>query len=103
MIDKVLNKIGLIRKSKIEAMGFGRGRGIDKRLDEHRELVALLENEPDFFGHKFWVIGWLSDQDDYLMSIFYEKHGFYPVDEIHCADYNVRARPKVLNAPNVNL
>lgn len=44
--------------------------GIYKRIDENRELMALLqEMAPSFLEDNFWVEGWLWAQDEFLNDL----------------------------------
>jgi hypothetical protein len=44
--------------------------GVFKRIDEHRELFDLLEQDaPGFLEDHFWVPGWFEDLDDYLQGL----------------------------------
>jgi len=46
------------------------GRGIYKRIDENRELLELLLREaPELLDRCFWIIGWLENQDHFLVSL----------------------------------
>jgi len=46
------------------------GGGVHKRIDENRELLALLRDEaPDFMAAHPWVVGWVQDQDDFLCEL----------------------------------
>ena len=45
--------------------------GIEKRLDEHRELVEKLSaDSKGLLDSTPWVIGWLKSQDDFLEAIY---------------------------------
>lgn len=104
---KILKKIGLISKSElIDNLNYCRT--INKRLDEHREVVEALErNAPDFFKEFEWHINHLAIQDDFLMRLFYMVHGFFPDNPEKVEEYrksknrygnpfSVRPRPKIL-------
>ncbi|MGE4843421.1 hypothetical protein [Yersinia enterocolitica] len=44
--------------------------GIIKRIDENRELLALLYNDvPELLKEKPWVLGWLKSQDVFLSEL----------------------------------
>lgn len=47
-----------------------RGGGVHKRLDENRELVALLQAKaPQFLVDHPWVIHWLSSHDEFFAAL----------------------------------
>lgn len=53
----------------IQHVEWGQG-GILKRLDEHRELIELLQRSaPTFLRDHFWVYSWLKSQDDFLQTL----------------------------------
>ena len=98
MIAKLLRKIGLVRQSEINnKLDFARSVG--KRLDEHRELVESIE-EAGVFKEKFWHVGHMATQDDYLMRLYHIRHNQWPyVQEKWQAtgEYEyIRPRPSVL-------
>ncbi|MGF1871966.1 hypothetical protein [Photobacterium indicum] len=53
-------------------------RSVAKRLDEHRELAQSIEKHTDLFSQCPWHIGHMATQDDYLMKLFYLRHGEFP-------------------------
>lgn len=56
--------------SEIEEILRHEGRGIYKRIDEHRELLQLLQHcAPNLLTHHNWVIGWLRSQDSFLCRV----------------------------------
>lgn len=80
LISKILAKFGYVKKdffidSFIEKLNYART--VEKRLDEHRELVQSLE-KTFFFKAYPWHIGHMATQDDYLMRLYHMVHGFYP-------------------------
>ncbi|ECH9341649.1 hypothetical protein F4V72_23420 [Salmonella enterica subsp. diarizonae] len=45
-------------------------RGIHKRIDENRELLALLYKEaPELMDKCFWIHGWIESQDKFLNEL----------------------------------
>jgi hypothetical protein len=54
-------------------------RSVGKRLDEHRELVESIE-ETSFFRDRWWHIGHMAVQDDYLMRLYFIVYGCWPED-----------------------
>lgn len=106
-IAKILFRFGFVQMSEVKAkLNFARN--VAKRLDEHRELVELLEEE-GVLDSKFWVAGWLATQDDYLMRLYSMVHGHFPVTKNSVHDYEsknvykiryqcgyVRDRPSIL-------
>lgn len=76
------------------------GGSVNKRLDEHRELVQSIEESTSLFANKPWHVTHLAVQDDYLMRLFHMVHGCWP-DEPNpqkrmMAGQPVRARPNIL-------
>lgn len=58
----------MLRKLK-EILGFTGG-GVHKRIDENRELLALLQRDaPDFVASHRWVEGWLASHDEFLVAL----------------------------------
>lgn len=44
--------------------------GLDKRIDENRELLELLQHRASRFLELHpWVVGWLKSQDDFLLAL----------------------------------
>lgn len=70
-------------------------RSVDKRLDEHRELVESIRDNTNLFKTHEWHITHMATQDDYLMRIFYICYEYYPENAPHT---NVRKRPDILGA-----
>ena len=96
VIDRVLSRLGLVRKSEIDA-ALDFARNVSKRLDEHRELVESISGDTDLFDQKSWHIGHMATQDDYLMRLFYLRHGCWPrTDTLSGLQGYVRARPDIL-------
>lgn len=102
-LDSFLSRLGLARLSVIRhQLNFATA--IDKRLDEHRELVHVVELETDLLQRKRWIVGHLAVQDDYLMRIYFMVHGVWPQDTCNrerSAQNNptgesVRPRPAIL-------
>ncbi|RYY74553.1 MAG: hypothetical protein EOO52_13390 [Gammaproteobacteria bacterium] len=73
-------------------------RNIAKRLDEHRELVESIESSTNLLTQKSWHVGHLATQDDFLMKLFYLRHGQWPVGAaVETGVFgHVRSRPKIL-------
>ncbi|AHZ73305.1 hypothetical protein OU5_P0053 (plasmid) [Pseudomonas mandelii JR-1] len=76
------------------------GNSVNKRLDEHRELVESIEGSTSLFSDQPWHVKHMATQDDYLMRIFNMVHGCWP-DEPNLqkrlmAGQPVRARPSIL-------
>ncbi|MDL0603663.1 hypothetical protein O3K13_06620 [Yersinia pestis] len=106
-IAKFLFRFGFVQLTEVKAkLNFARN--VAKRLDEHRELVELLERE-GVLASKFWVVGWLATQDDYLMRLYFMVHGHFPITKKSVTDYQthnlyklaslegfVRDRPEIL-------
>lgn len=56
--------------------------GIYKRIDEHRELLMLLQKHvPELLRQEPWIIGWIARQDAFLCRLANTLHhtpkGFY--------------------------
>ncbi len=96
LVDEFLSKLGLVRIATVkEKLDFAHS--IDKRLDEHRELVVTLEHDTTLLKEQPWIISHLGTQDDYLIRIFHMVHGFYPEQaEQQRVIINVRSRPTLL-------
>ncbi|MCK9709873.1 hypothetical protein [Pseudomonas syringae] len=76
------------------------GNTINKRLDEHRELVQSIEGSTSLFSEKPWHITHMAIQDDYLMRVFHMVYGCWP-DEQNLRKRTitgqpVRSRPSIL-------
>jgi hypothetical protein len=76
------------------------GNSVNKRLDEHRELVQSIEGSTALFVDKPWHVLHMATQDDYLMRLFYMVHGCWP-DESNLqrrmmTGQPVRERPTIL-------
>jgi len=93
LLDLVLMKLGLVRKAWVDdTLMFARH--VNKRLDEHREVVESL-SQTDFFVQHWWHSDHLATQDDYLMKLFYVVHGEWP-EPSNQYKFKVRARPDIL-------
>ena len=56
--------------SEIEAILRHEEGGIYKRIDEHRELLQLLQHcAPNLLTHHPWIIHWLRSQDSFLCRV----------------------------------
>jgi hypothetical protein len=76
------------------------GNSVNKRLDEHRELVQSIEVSTSLFSDKPWHVAHMATQDDYLMRLFKMVHGSWP-DEPNqnkrmMTGLPVRTRPSIL-------
>ncbi|ENG3407021.1 hypothetical protein ABTY17_004809 [Salmonella enterica] len=44
--------------------------GINKRIDENRELLQLIESQcPQLLDEHPWINGWIDSQEQYLLAI----------------------------------
>lgn len=98
MLDKIACRLGFVRQSAIRnQLQFARSVG--KRLDEHREVVEAME-ESGFFDGKWWHVGHMAIQDDYLMRLYYTVYGVWPDDSpdggFQSSGEYVRPRPEIL-------
>lgn len=98
MLNRLAAYLGFIRKSAVhEQLQFARSVG--KRLDEHREVVEAME-ESGFFDGKWWHVGHMATQDDYLMRLYHMVYGSWPADfadnRRQSTGEFVRPRPKIL-------
>lgn len=98
MLNKIACRLGFVRQSAIrKQLQFARSVG--KRLDEHREVVEAME-ESGFFDGKWWHVGHMATQDDYLMRLYYIVYGSWPDDSadggFQSSREYVRPRPKIL-------
>ncbi len=73
--------------------------GVYKRIDENRELLAVLQRDcPAFLAKHWWVEGWLARQDDFLTALAEASsipphwHPGYPRPWPGCADLIARGR-----------
>lgn len=49
--------------------------GINKRIDENRELLQLIKNQcPQLLSRHPWVNGWIDSQEQYLLAIAEVTH-----------------------------
>jgi hypothetical protein len=99
MLDAIAAKFGFIRKSDvIRNLQFARSVG--KRLDEHREVVEVIEAKTTLFNKSegYWHASHMATQDDYLMRLYYMVHGCWPDDSTRHQrnDEVIRPRPVVL-------
>lgn len=76
------------------------GNSVNKRLDEHRELVQSIESSTSLFSDKPWHVTHMATQDDYLMRLFHMVHGCWPdepnLQKLMMTGQSVRARPNIL-------
>ena len=64
----VFKSKALIAKVK-QILGFAGG-GVQKRIDENRELYDLLSNKaPDFMASHPWVASWLQSHDEFFCAL----------------------------------
>lgn len=75
-------------------------RNVAKRLDEHRELVESIEQNTTLLKTHEWHINHLATQDDYLMWLFFLRHGAWPLSGNFIGNFRVdmvvRPRPEIL-------
>jgi len=48
--------------------------GLDRRLDDHRELMSIIASKTDLVETDSWVKGQLFRQDDFLQRLFYARY-----------------------------
>ncbi|OFA16728.1 hypothetical protein A4U49_05990 [Acidithiobacillus ferrivorans] len=49
--------------------------GVDKRIDENRELLELLNGKhPEVLTENPWIVGWLASQDRFLVALRNKDH-----------------------------
>ncbi|WP_068639659.1 hypothetical protein [Thauera butanivorans] len=78
MMDRLLARLGLVRVSTLRDQ-LNYARSIGKRLDEHRELVeSLTACAPMFLKERWWHVGHMEIQDDYLMRLYHLVYGCWP-------------------------
>jgi len=75
-------------------------RSVGKRLDEHRELVEAIQDKTELLKEE-WYINHLATQDDYLMRLYFMRHGEWPLNELRNSNRQptnevVRPRPRIL-------
>ncbi len=93
----IAKKVGQDAKTfDVKELDFAKS--IAKRLDEHRELIESIEASTSLLTDKFWHVGHLATQDEFLMKFFYLRYGVLPVGEtIKQSQFGyVRSRPNVL-------
>lgn len=107
MIAAIAKRFGFIRTSAVQlevevAMGELKQQlqyafSVNKRLDEHRELVEAIAKRTSLFTDSDWHLEHVANQDDYLMRLFHIVHGCWPSDERHVHPGSfVRPRPKFI-------
>lgn len=70
---------------------------VNKRLDEHRELIGAIAANSTLFQQKPFHLEHAATQDDYLMRLFYLVHGCWPDPESgRHPGYPVHPRPALL-------
>lgn len=75
-------------------------RTVGKRLDEHRELVESIE-KTSLNKDKPWHVTHMATQDDYLMRLYFLRHGIWPRDNgerCKITGEYVRPRPALLGS-----
>ncbi len=98
MFERLAASLGFVRKAgMVEQLQFARSVG--KRLDEHREVVESMEAS-GFFDDKWWHVGHMAIQDDYLMRLYHMVYASWPDDSVgngrQVSGEHVRPRPVVL-------
>ncbi|KPX80282.1 MULTISPECIES: hypothetical protein [Pseudomonas syringae group] len=85
-----------VNESTVELLQFGHS--VNKRLDEHRELVEAIELSTTLFVDKPWYAMHMATQDDYLMRLFHMVHKIWPDDPRKglIPGMPVRERPEIL-------
>lgn len=98
MLDRLAEYFGFVRKATV-SKNLQFARSVGKRLDEHREVVESME-ESGFFEGKWWHVGHMATQDDYLMRLYYMVYKSWPGDDAETQRQStgeyVRPRPKIL-------
>jgi hypothetical protein len=96
MIRALLKRFGYIHVTELRA-SLDFAQSVGKRLDEHRETVEAIQEETSLF-EDFWRVDHLATQDDYLMRLYFLRHGTWPDDTMTDQRNGewVRARPAVL-------
>lgn len=96
----IFKKCRLIPKSTINIEQLDKHTHIAKQLDEYRELINLIEEKTEYFGHKEnrWSIAHARALDDYLVELFTLIHEAKP-DEVRppSIPLRIRDRPMFLN------
>ncbi|PKF50222.1 hypothetical protein AT251_12965 [Enterovibrio nigricans] len=72
-----LQKIHALPNTFIDVQTLDVGRGLEKQLDEHRELLEAIEKETGYFSSErgFYSIGHAETLDDYLSYLYQLRFG----------------------------
>ena len=70
-----------------QILGYSGG-GVNKRIDENRELLELLQKEvPDLLERNYWIEGWLKSHDEFFYDVLeavpIEKGRFLSATKMH--------------------
>jgi len=89
VIQKLIRYFGLVKRSDLDF-----ARDVTKRLDEHRELCEQILSSTSLFNtSEPWHLYHAATQDDYLMYLFYLRHGVWPNFEGSSKFGSLRRRP----------
>lgn len=86
MLDKLLRRLGLCRVDDLNPLP-----NIEKRLDEHREMLEAIAERTDLLEREPWRRDHLETQDKYLSALFRMVHGIAPEQSV---EYGRRVRQK---------
>ena len=89
----LLKNLGLIPDNIIAAQDLDKFRGLEKQLDEYRELLEAIEKETGYFSSTqgFYSIGHAKILDEYLSYLYEIRFGQKPTPST--AINYLRAKP----------
>ncbi|ARR51805.1 hypothetical protein [Photobacterium damselae] len=76
----ILQKMNLLPDDIISAKDLERGRGLEKQLDEYREMIERIEEQTGYFSSKqgHFSISHASEIDNYLSHLYELRFGKKP-------------------------
>ncbi|EGU30981.1 hypothetical protein VII00023_20592 [Vibrio ichthyoenteri ATCC 700023] len=83
LLFRFLKRINALPEHIIDARSLDDGRGLEKQLDEYRELLEAIEKETGFFSSELGVfsINHAEGLDDYLSYLYELRFGKNPTPE----------------------
>ena len=88
-----LKRLHILPNNLIDVNELDRFRGLEKQLDEYRELLEAIEKETGYFNSEqgFYSIGHADALDDYLAGLYEIRFGQKPTPST--AMNHLRAKP----------
>ena len=104
LLFRFLKHINALPDHLIDVRSLDVGRGLEKQLDEYRELLEAIEKETGYFSSErgFYSIGHAETLDDYLTHL-YElrfKNDSNFDHEMNCAMNYLRPEPEFFKSIN---